>query len=91
MNVSLTPELEKFVQSEVACGVYQSASEVVLAGLRCLMEAREGRQIKRPTTREELEAELIQSIDQLVCGKGVESEEAFQRLAERIKESRSNG
>ncbi|WP_341738018.1 MAG: type II toxin-antitoxin system ParD family antitoxin [Microcoleus sp.] len=35
MNISLTPELEQFVQSTVKNGRYSSASEVVLAGLQC--------------------------------------------------------
>jgi antitoxin ParD1/3/4 len=34
MNVSLTPELEQFVHSRVASGLYQTASEVVREGLR---------------------------------------------------------
>jgi antitoxin ParD1/3/4 len=38
MNVSLTPELEKFVESRVATGRYQTASEVVREGLRLLEE-----------------------------------------------------
>ena len=36
MNVSLTPELEKFVEDTVATGRYGSASEVVRAALRSL-------------------------------------------------------
>ena len=36
MNVSLTPELEKFVDDTVATGRYGSASEVVRAALRAL-------------------------------------------------------
>jgi len=36
LNVSLTPELEKFVQGRVASGRYQTASEVVREGLRLL-------------------------------------------------------
>jgi antitoxin ParD1/3/4 len=38
MNVSLTPELEKFVADTVATGRYSSASEVVRASLRILVE-----------------------------------------------------
>jgi len=38
MNVSLTPELEGFVQTKVGSGLYQTASEVVRAGLRPLKE-----------------------------------------------------
>ena len=39
-NVSLTPELEAFVDGQVASGRYQTASEVVRAGLR-LLQAQE--------------------------------------------------
>jgi antitoxin ParD1/3/4 len=40
MNVSLTPELERLVQSKVQTGRYNSASEVVREALR-LMEERD--------------------------------------------------
>jgi len=35
-NISLTPELEAFVDSQVASGQYKTASEVIRAGLRLL-------------------------------------------------------
>ncbi len=38
MNVSLTPELEKFVGAKVTSGRYTSASEVVREALRLLEE-----------------------------------------------------
>jgi antitoxin ParD1/3/4 len=38
MNVSLTPELEQYVQDKVSSGVYYSASEVIREGLRLLLE-----------------------------------------------------
>jgi antitoxin ParD1/3/4 len=38
MNVSLTQELEEFVQRKVASGLYTSASEVIREGLRLLEE-----------------------------------------------------
>jgi antitoxin ParD1/3/4 len=38
MNVSLTPELEQFVQSKVKSGRYLSASEVIREALRLLEE-----------------------------------------------------
>lgn len=42
MNVSLTPDLERFTRSLVERGRYNSASEVVRSGLR-LLEEREAR------------------------------------------------
>ena len=36
MNISLTPELERFVQEKVACGMYTSASEVIRESLRLM-------------------------------------------------------
>jgi antitoxin ParD1/3/4 len=36
LNVSLTPELEKFVNQKVKSGMYHSASEVIRDGLRLL-------------------------------------------------------
>jgi len=38
MNVSLTPELDKFVAGKVESGLYTSASEVVREALRLLEE-----------------------------------------------------
>jgi antitoxin ParD1/3/4 len=52
MNVSLTPELEKFVDGKVDSGLYNNASEVVREGLRLLKEHDEVRQ----KMREQIEA-----------------------------------
>lgn len=38
MNLSLTPELEKFIQSKIASGMYSNASEVVRDALRRMDE-----------------------------------------------------
>jgi antitoxin ParD1/3/4 len=38
MNISLTPELVRFVQGKVASGLYNNASEVIREGLRLLKE-----------------------------------------------------
>jgi antitoxin ParD1/3/4 len=79
MNISLTPELAKFVEKEVESGLYQTASEVVRAGLRRLREDQAARLPQAPKTLEELERQLLQSIDRLDRGEGVEGEEVFHR------------
>ena len=38
MNISLTPELDTFVEGKVKSGLYHSASEVIREGLRLLKE-----------------------------------------------------
>ena len=89
MNVSLTPELEKFVEKEVNTGLYQTASEVVRAGLRRLKEERDVRLMRVPATLEELESQLLQSVESPDAGKGMSGEEVFRRLRKRIKDARA--
>ena len=88
MNVSLTPELEKFVTKEVDSGLYQTASEVVRAGLRRLKEERETRAMRLPATLDQLETQLVQAVNSLDAGRGVNGETVFRRLRKRIKEAR---
>jgi putative addiction module CopG family antidote len=53
MKVSLTPELERFVNEKVETGLYQTASEVVREGLRLLKQREEERlqSLRRDVTR----------------------------------------
>jgi antitoxin ParD1/3/4 len=76
MNVSLTPELEKFVQSRVASGWYQTASEVVREGLRLLEE----REQARETTLEELRAKIRRGIDQADRGELLDGDAVFEEI-----------
>lgn len=54
MNVSLTPELDRYVKQKVASGLYNNASEVVREALRMLVE----RDRFRPLSEDELRAEI---------------------------------
>jgi antitoxin ParD1/3/4 len=47
MNVSLTPELEEFVEAQLRTGRYQSASEVFREGLRLLEQAEQQRLLEK--------------------------------------------
>jgi antitoxin ParD1/3/4 len=52
-NVSLTPEMEAFIDGRVASGRYRSASEVVRAALRLLEEDERRRQEPEPQAEAE--------------------------------------
>ena len=56
LNVSLTPELDQFVQDRVASGRYQTASEVVREGLRLLEVLERDRQERFNALKTRLEA-----------------------------------
>jgi antitoxin ParD1/3/4 len=79
MNVSLTPELEKFVQDKVEGGRYTSASEVVREALR-LMEKHDQRLAEREEALKAFQAELDRRIAEADAGGWIEGEEAFARL-----------
>jgi antitoxin ParD1/3/4 len=53
MNVSLTPELEQYVNRKVRSGLYRSASEVIREGLRLLKEKDDIHQKKHQDLRRE--------------------------------------
>ena len=91
MNVSLTPELKQFVEKEVATGMYQTASEVVRAGLRRLRDEQQFRVLKTPATLADLEADLLRAADSIDSGRGVPAGEVFARLSARAKARRRHG
>jgi antitoxin ParD1/3/4 len=67
MNVSLTPQLEAFVQEKVASGLYSSASEVIRDALRMLEE----QDRVKATKLEMLRKEIQKGIDELDRGEGI--------------------
>jgi antitoxin ParD1/3/4 len=77
MNVSLTPELEKFVEGKVESGLYNNASEVVREGLRLLKEHDE----IRVKWREQIERGWLQA----QAGQVIDGKEVFRKADVRIK------
>ncbi len=67
MNVSLTKELERFVTNKVKSGRYGSASEVVRESLR-LLEQEDQKKRFSFSSREELEAKLLEGVESLDRG-----------------------
>jgi antitoxin ParD1/3/4 len=83
MNVSLTPELENFVNEKVKSGLYNSASEVLRESLRLLKE----RDMLKEIQLNELRREIMIGVDQIRNGEYTtyQSKEDFDRLANEIK------
>jgi antitoxin ParD1/3/4 len=65
MNVSLTDELEKWIETRVSAGLYRSSSEVVREALRLLREHEELKELQR----EELRRGIKVGIDDLDAGR----------------------
>lgn len=84
MNVSLTPELERWVQDRVATGRYGSASEVVREALRLMQDQAQS----LPQWLAETRAKLQVGVDQLDRGEGLSGEAAMVEVRRRIKENR---
>ncbi|HXN47989.1 MAG TPA: type II toxin-antitoxin system ParD family antitoxin [Bryobacteraceae bacterium] len=76
MNVSLTPELEQFVQSRVASGRFQTASEVVREGLRLLEE----RELAREMALKELRAKIRRAVEQADRGDLLDGDSVFEEI-----------
>jgi antitoxin ParD1/3/4 len=88
MNVSLGRFFEKFITEEVKTGSYQSASEVVRAGLRLLQRDKERKPQFMVSSPEELEAKIAEGIASLDRGEGIDGEAVFRQLKERSKHRR---
>jgi antitoxin ParD1/3/4 len=82
MNVSLAPELEKFVSAKVGSGRYNSASEVVREALRLLEE----HDSARAAQLAEFNGELGRRLASLDRGETVDPVEARARLQRKSAE-----
>jgi len=83
LNVSLTPELEQFVQQRVASGRYQTASEVVREGLRLL----EQQERDRDAAFAELKTKLRRAAAQAERGEVVDPDVVLKKI-ERLAQQR---
>jgi antitoxin ParD1/3/4 len=61
MKVSLTPELEQYVNGKVQSGLYHSASEVIREGLRLLRQKDEVHQKKLQGLRRDIQVGIDQA------------------------------
>jgi antitoxin ParD1/3/4 len=84
MNISLTPELETFVEARVTSGRYNSPSEVVREALRLLEEHENTRALQL----EEFRSQVDRRLASLDSGKGVDGEAVFAELRKKSEQHR---
>ena len=82
VNVSITPELDRFLRNRVKSGRYQTTSEVVREALR-LLERHE-----RDEAFHQLKAKLKRGASQAKRGQLLDGDEVFEELREMIDERR---
>ncbi len=84
VNVSITPDINAFLQSRVKSGRYQTTSEVVREALRLL----ERHEQDREAAIYQLKAKLERGAGQAERGELVDGDEVFDELREMIEERR---
>ena len=84
VNISITPELDAFLQSRVKSGRYQTTSEVVREALRLL----ERHEQDREAAILQLKAKLQRGAGQAERGELIDGDEVFDELRQMIDERR---
>ena len=84
VNISITPELDAFLQSRVDSGRYQTTSEVVREALRLL----ERQERARDEAFHQLKAKLEIGTAQAERGELIDGVQVFDELREMIEERR---
>lgn len=82
MNISLTPELEQFIQDQVKSGKYSSVDEVILAGLKLLEE----REYIYKGRFEELQREVMIGVEAAERGEVIDGEIVFHELQQKLQQ-----
>jgi len=78
MSLSLTPTTEKLITEQLARGPYESADELILAGLQ-LLEAREERLTQ-------LRQQIAVGAEQIAQGRVTDGEQVFDRLLNQLQQ-----
>ena len=85
LNISVTRQLERFIDSRVASGRYQSASQVVREGLRLLKQ----RESVRKAALDEVRSKIAIGLEQAKRGELLDGEQVFREIEGRITKRRN--
>ncbi|WP_342270719.1 type II toxin-antitoxin system ParD family antitoxin [Rickettsia endosymbiont of Orchestes rusci] len=87
MNISLTPELEKYITKQVESGLYHSSSEVIRAALRLMVKSEnKSSNVEFENYKMWLNQEVQIGLDQAAQGKLISGEKALENLKNFRKE-----
>ncbi|EHJ11618.1 MULTISPECIES: type II toxin-antitoxin system ParD family antitoxin [Crocosphaera] len=82
MNITLSPEQEKFIQSQIARGNYQDVEQVIKEALTILEIINQENDQKR---LEELRKKIALGLEDVKQGNVTDGELVFERLQERLR------
>ncbi len=82
MNITLSPEQEKFIKSQIARGNYQDVEQVIKEALTILEIINQENDQKR---LEELKEKIALGLEDVKQGNVTDGELVFERLQERLR------
>lgn len=82
MNITLSPEQEQFIQSQIARGKYQNVEQVIKEALTILEILNQENDQKRLV---ELKEKIAMGLEDVKQGKVTDGELVFERLQERLR------
>ncbi|MEQ9548969.1 MAG: type II toxin-antitoxin system ParD family antitoxin [Coleofasciculus sp. G3-WIS-01] len=85
MPITLPPELEQFINNQVASGKYASTDEVFLAGIKLLQE----RENLYKGRFEELRREIMVGVEEAERGELLDAETVIIGLQEKLQQRRA--
>lgn len=85
MNVTLTPDLQKLIESEVRAGHFPSAGDFLKVAVQHYIIARD---LGEAYSRAEVEAKIARGLAQIERGETVSGQRAFRQLRDHSRERR---
>ena len=76
LNISLTPELSKYIDTQLETGLYTSSSELIREALRIFKDYNE----VKANTILEMKKQIEAGIEQANAGEVIDGEQAFTEL-----------
>ncbi len=84
MNIILKPEIEQFIQAQIATGRYTNAEDVITKALKLLAESDKGYQEWEEETRQKVDV----AIAELERGEGLDGETVVMQILDRFQKAR---